>query len=191
MSWHCHQLGSREHYSIPRALHRMACLAMLQTDAWVPLATVLRLPKLGPLRSLGGRYHADLHGAQVRAFTLGRLRFDLLSRIRRDEGWQAILRRNAWYQSRCLAGLRRALAAPVPHGGQLTVYSFSYTALELFRVAKQYGARCVLGQIDPGPEEIRWVEARCGGEGSIEAPPPGYWDHWREEVELADIIIAF
>lgn len=188
--WFCHQLGSREHYSIPRALHGKGCLALLQTDAWVSPGTGCMLPEVGPLRSLGGRYHPDLQDARVRSFTLGRLWFDALSRLRRDKPWDAIIKRNTWYQGRCLPALRRSLTEAGARKIQPTVFSFSYTARELFREAKRHGARCVLGQIDPGPEEIRWVEERCGGKGSIEAPPPAYWDSWREEVELADDIIA-
>lgn len=188
--WFCHQLGSREHYSIPRALHGMECLKLLQTDAWVQPQAGRLLPNAGPLKSLSGRYHADLHDARVGSFTLGRLSFDVLSRIRRDDPWQAIIKRNAWYQDRCLPALRRGLKEADTCKVQPTVFSFSYTALELFREARRQGARCVLGQIDPGPEEIRWVEEHCGGKGSIEAPPPAYWDAWRDEIDLADAIIV-
>jgi glycosyltransferase involved in cell wall biosynthesis len=189
--WLCHQLGSREHYSIPRALHAKRRLALLQTDAWVPPAMAKFMPGIGPLQSLAGRYHESLATAQVRAFTLGRLKFDVLSKLRREPLWQAILQRNRWFQARCLPGLRRGLADSFePQASQPTVFAFSYAARELFHEAKRLGARCVLGQVDPGPEEIRWVAEKCGGPDPHGSPPPAYWEAWREEVELADVILA-
>jgi len=190
-TWLCHQLGSREHYSIPRALHRQGCLGLLQTDAWLPPQAARWLPGMGPLKSLAGRYHAELTNANVGSFTPGRLKFDTLSRLRKEPPWQAIIRRNEWFQAKCLPGLRRTLLKLDRHDDpQATVFSYSYTARELFREAKRHGARCVLGQIDPGPEEIRWVADKCGELQPNDAPPASYWDAWREEVALADTIIT-
>ncbi len=36
VSWICCQLGAREHFAVPRALHRDGKLAQLVTDAWAP-----------------------------------------------------------------------------------------------------------------------------------------------------------
>jgi len=189
--WFCHQLGSREHYSISRALHKNGRLALLQTDAWITPKVARSLPAMGPFQSLAGRYHEDLATARVTSFTPGRLCFDVRSRLRRDHPWQAIERRNEWFQRRCLPGLRRGLTElNKDRNRDLAVFSFSYTARELFREAKRHGARCVLGQIDPGPQEIRWVAQRCGEPPPHESPPLSYWDSWREEVDLADVIIA-
>jgi len=189
--WLCHQLGSREHYSIPRALHAQGRLALLQTDAWIPPGVAKCLPGIGPLQSLAGRYNEDLAMARVHTFTQGRLKFDVLSKLRREPYWQAILRRNRWFQARCLPGLRRGLAmAAAAQADPPTVFSYSYTARELFREAKRQGARCVLGQVDPGPEELRWVAESCGELAPQDRPPPEYWEAWREEVALADVILA-
>ena len=189
--WFCHQLGSREHYSIPRALHKNGRLALLQTDAWITPKVARRLPSIGPFRSLAGRYHEDLATARVTSFTPGRLCFDVRSRLRRVPPWHAFEKRNEWFQRRCLPGLRRGLTAMTSDRNRdLTVFSFSYTARELFREAKRHGARCVLGQVDPGPQEIRWVAQHCGEPQPHESPPLSYWDSWREEVDLADGIIA-
>ena len=54
-SWICCQLGAREHYSIPRALHQRGSLARLITDAWVFPRNPLGLAK----RTLRERYHAN------------------------------------------------------------------------------------------------------------------------------------
>lgn len=185
--WMCHQLGSREHYSIPRALHANDRLEGLVTDAWLPPAWG-RVAGASGFRSLAGRYHPDLSSAQVHAFTLPRLFFDLGAKIRRMGAWEAIGRRNAWFQEkaeRVLEGMREA-----ERGG--VVFSYSYTARRPFQWAKRAGSPCILGQIDPGPEEHRWVRAQTGEAAPAlqSEPPSGYWDQWRQEVELADCIVV-
>ena len=64
--WICSQIGAREHYAIPRALHKTGRLDTLYTDFWA--GSALRLAqkmvdgrlKMGALRSLAARYHPEL-----------------------------------------------------------------------------------------------------------------------------------
>jgi glycosyltransferase involved in cell wall biosynthesis len=180
--WYCHQLGSREHYAIPRALHAAGKLALLQTDSWVPPRWSGLLAALKQ-RSLGLRYHPDLASARVKAFTLGRLTFDLKARLAHREAWETILRRNAWFQKRARPNLAATGAGDV-------VFSYSYTARSLFVAAQSSGAACVLGQIDPGPGEFRWLRQALGKDAPLAEPPPQYWKEWRMEVSLADAIVV-
>ncbi len=178
MSWVVCQIGAREHYAIPRALAGRGELAALVTDFWVspssPLAQVKRL---------GGRWHEELAEERVEAFNLRMLAFEAL----RKKGWEGIMARNSLFQKRALSSLS-ALK------GEQTLFSYSYAARDLFREAKSRGWRCVLGQIDPGPEEERVVQAeheRYPELGSSwEVAPSRYWEEWREEVELADSILV-
>ncbi len=80
-AWLCHQLGSSEHYSIPRALQANGSLALFQTDAWVPPLTGRWLPGLCPLEFLAGRYHPDLASTHANAFTTGRLASGFVSKL--------------------------------------------------------------------------------------------------------------
>ena len=67
------------------------------------------------------------------------------------------------------------------------LFAFSYAAVHIFQVAKELGCRTVLGQIDPGPMEMRIVgeiEAQSG-DVQTEWPSSNYWDAWREECRLA------
>ena len=64
--WICSQIGAREHYAVPRALHKSGRLSALYTDFWAGRALrralemgVVRL-KIGALRSLAARYHPEL-----------------------------------------------------------------------------------------------------------------------------------
>ncbi|MFM7180232.1 MAG: hypothetical protein ACKO2G_02020, partial [Verrucomicrobiales bacterium] len=58
----CAQIGARDHYAIPRALHNCGALAGMVTDFWWPW---LRPGHLPSLRRLTGRSHPELNGAQV------------------------------------------------------------------------------------------------------------------------------
>lgn len=42
-TWICCQIGAREHYTIPRALHQQRKLSHLITDAWVNPSSPLKL----------------------------------------------------------------------------------------------------------------------------------------------------
>jgi glycosyltransferase involved in cell wall biosynthesis len=50
----------------------------------------------------------------------------------------------------------------------------------------------VLGHIDPGPLEVEVVERDSSGYSGRAAPrpPADYWSQWREEVDLADVMVV-
>lgn len=187
--WICCHLGAREHYAIPRALHRDGRLRALITDVWVPPGSGLAVLTPRSLKRLGERYHPDLAAADVRAFSTSFLVHEASSRLLGRRNWAAIMARNSWFQARALRALReRGDAAP------MTVFAHSYSALELFREARSRGWKTVMGQIDPGVEHFRMtaaIESRRPDFASMFAPPPAkYLDDWRAECELADAIIV-
>jgi len=98
------------------------------------------------------------------------------------------MRRNQWFQKRSLPALRKELTE-APKKNQV-VFAYSYAACSIFKEAKKQGALCVLGQMDPGPEEIHHVRECCGKVLESSPPPSHYWSKWREEVTLADRILA-
>jgi glycosyltransferase involved in cell wall biosynthesis len=183
-SWICCQLGAREHYAIPRALHQAGALRRLYTDLWAPPGS-LAATLAG--RRARDRFHPDLAAAPVSASNSRAFAFELRLR-RRASGWDAILQRNDWFQSRVLASL-----GPLLSPGSV-VFSYSYTARHIFQAARQAGCRTVLGQIDPGPEEERLVAAVHRDSPALAGPwlpaPPLYWQHWAEECALADTIVV-
>ena len=72
------------------------------------------------------------------------------------------------------------------------VFAYSYAAREVFAQARSNGIKTVLGQIDPGPKEIKRVHAI---EDQLQvsrtlAPPEAYWDAWRHECQLADVVLC-
>ena len=184
MNWTSIQLGSREHYSIPRALHSAGNLDCLITDTWLSSGAAALVRPFHP--SLAGRRHERLPDSKVRSNTAGRLLTDLRLRRQRKSSWPTILERNAWFGA--WAADRSAKA------GSPVVFSYSYTAKLPFAEAKRRGALCILGQIDPGPREEEVVAEQTAAYRHLAPPdekaPAAYWQLWREEIELADKIIV-
>ena len=76
--WICSQIGAREHYAIPRALHKTGRLDTLYTDFWAgsALRSVLEQSRklklesrngmgMGALRALAARYHPELAKSEI------------------------------------------------------------------------------------------------------------------------------
>jgi len=184
MSWTSIQLGSREHYAIPCALHSAGKLDCLVTDTWLSSGVAALVRPFHP--SLAGRRHERLPNSKVRSNTTGRLLTDLRLRRQRKSSWSTILERNAWFGAWAADQSAKA--------GSPVVFSYSYTAKLPFAEAKRRGALCILGQIDPGPREEEVVAQQTTAYLHLAPPdekaPTEYWQLWREEIELADKIIV-
>ena len=192
-SWICCQLGAREHYAVPRALHSRGALAKLVTDFWCPPGSrYFRLLPSSLKHDLRGRYHSDLTNTDVEGLNFSALTFELISRVRGQSGWRQIMARNRWFQRRVVAYLSSSRLSVV--GYQPIVFAYSYAALEILRHARKRGWRTVLGQIDPGPVEEKIVAEEVAREPELGATwrpaPQAYWDLWREECDLADRIVV-
>ncbi|MDA7877734.1 glycosyltransferase family 4 protein [Akkermansiaceae bacterium] len=188
--WVVCQIGAREHYGVARALHQAGQLAGVITDFWVPPGSPTgRLPGC---QRLADRFHPDLVEVSVKAPNARMLAFALGQRVRSNSGWTAVLERNALFQKKALALLPSLIPASQT---SVTLFSYSYAALDLFREAKKRGWTTVLGQIDPGPEEdalvkrLRAEHPEWAG-GNEQSPPEKYWQDWREECALADRILV-
>ncbi len=179
-------MGAREHYAIPRALHRRGALRALVTEAWVHPDNWLGLFR----RNLRERFHPELGTAAVRAGNLASMAFELRAKLARQNGWPLILARNRWFQEQAIEKLKaEKLKTERP-----TLFAYSYAAREIFQWAKAQGWRTVLGQIDPGLPEERLVAGLHAAEPAAapdwQCAPPEYWDNWRAECELADDIVV-
>ena len=193
-AWIVCQLGAREHYAIPRALHQSGQLRALITDAWVsPDNLAHRLPSRAA-SALGDRYHPDLADSSVQSFTASLLAFEVFQRFTQRRGWSTIMARNQWFQYQALRCLERLEKSFLP-GDHPILFSYSYTALALFRYAKQRGWRTVLGQIDPGLAEqnqVAQLQERYHQQyASAWTPAPEtYWQNWYQECQMADQILV-
>jgi glycosyltransferase involved in cell wall biosynthesis len=188
--WLCCHLGAREHYAVPRALHRNHRLELLITDAWAPPESVWRRLPGQPARRLSERYHHELASAPIRAFTPSLVAREMVWRSR-EGGWDTLIRRNKWFGGRAttaLAGVSDDVDGPT------VVFAHSYCAREVFTYARSRGWTTVLGQIDPGPEHFRLLRTLAERHAEYgpapSAPPQRYFDDWREECRLADWIVV-
>jgi glycosyltransferase involved in cell wall biosynthesis len=182
------QIGAREHYAIACALRDQAVLAAMITDFWVPKKHWFRfVPGLTRLRD---RHLVSLASVMILAPNIRMLYFELRQRINKRRGWSVNIARNGLFQKFAISKFDK-LARQYP---ELALFSYSYAARDLFGDAKKRGWETILGQIDPGPEEERIVAAeheRYPELGSRWRPAPAdYWKSWREEIDLADIIIV-
>ena len=176
--WICAQIGARQRYMVPRSLHRIGALELLITDAWYRPGHILTRN-----HGIAGRYNATLADADVYAPNPSNLLFESIARINRKPMIKRMMARNQWFQSAALRRLRQ-----VRTDEPRVLMSFSYASRDLFRYARERGWRTVLDQIDPGPFEERLVVTL---EGNREPHfPPDYWDQWREECELSDVIVV-
>lgn len=189
--WLCCHLGAREHYVVPRALHRKGKLRFMVTDAWTrPGSALGHLPGQLP-RRLAERYHPELETADVRDLTLALVRQEVEWRLQRKSGWDLAQARNMWFQKRAVEVLSEYHEKP---GTRVVVFAHSYSARAIFKFAKTRGWMTVLGQIDPGEEHFAIVRrlSDCWpqyGPAPL-APPIDYFEHWRAECALADRIVV-
>jgi glycosyltransferase involved in cell wall biosynthesis len=191
--WITCQLGSREHFAVPRALHRAGCLKAVVTDVWMPPgSSMARLfdARGGPNATawFGGRFEPELAGATVLSFSEQALLFEAHVRMRGTSGWDRVFARNAWFQSHAV----RALDAVLAPGD--TLFAYSYAARDLFALARSRGCRTVLGQIDAARHEEDIVAAEVARHPDVETGfrrlPERYWTDWLDECALADAVVV-
>jgi glycosyltransferase involved in cell wall biosynthesis len=184
MAWITSQLGSREHYAIPRALHEVGHLNALFTDVWIGKAMAGLFKPLAP--SLASRRHRGIPDALVRSSTVVRVLMDRLLRQQKSSSWEVCLQRNQWYSGWASTQLQRVQAD--------VFFSYAYTARQPFETATRLGMRCILDQIDGAwREEQVWRELSRPYhdiEAEVDQAPSFYWEQWNKELELADVIVV-
>lgn len=186
--WICCHLGAREHYAVPRALHRRGELSTMIVDAWAAPGSAWTAIPGEAGRRLAERYSPDLADGDVRDCTASLVAHETSWRLQGIDGWDLFIARNWWFQERCARQLAQVQL------DRAIVFAHSYIALDTFRAAHQRGWMCVLGQIDPGAAHqqivndvaVRWPEFGP----PLSAPPARYFDDWREECRLADRIVV-
>lgn len=191
-SWICCQLGAREHYSIPHALHQNQALAHLITDAWVPPRSTLGKLPFPALRSFQERFHSGLTQATIHHSNVPILSFEARHRLNQTaNAWQRTIARNQWFQTYALHTLQKIFSIPSPRS---VFFAYSYAALKPFTYAKERGCLTLLGQIDPGPVEYDIVQKEHVCHPHLaphwQSPPQQYWQDWFEECQLADYILV-
>lgn len=179
-------MGSREHYSVPRALHRRNALDRLITELWVrPESLLSRIA--GPRGR--GRFHPDLANARVHSWNLRAILLGTFASVPGGVVRPRTHHRNRWFQRHAVSVLRK-----VQDNDPRAIFAYSYAAGAILEHARERGWKTVLGQIDPGPYEERILNDLHRRHADFQIgwtpAPPEYWDAWKRETELADRIVV-
>lgn len=182
--WICSQIGAREHFSIPRALHRESRLERLITDLWIrPFGQAIFQRFGAGGRRLAGRWRGELTDARVTSFLFGGLRWASAARRRKSEAlYRLFIDQGAWFGRKSAEILRESREASL-------FFGYDTGFLEAGQAANEFGLPSIVCQIDPGRVEIdlvhEEVEAWPGWEcRELQAAPPDEF-HERRDAEWA------
>ncbi len=187
-SWICSQIGAREHYAVPRALHAHGALAGLVTDWYASRGGMLGLlRKQAWARAAQAARAEGIPDALVQSFPLRSLLWKwqirrLAARGRLQEAF-----------SRTDGAFARATARlKLPRHDLF--FGYSYASLETLAAEKKRGVKTVLDQIDPGAWEFELVAEEMSRFPELAGPPParsaGYYERNRQEWALADRVLV-
>ncbi len=144
------------------------------------------------LQRLRQRFHPELREARVCASNAGLIEFQARAALHQFKGWELVIERNEWFQTHALRQVRHL--ATGCNEGKVTLFAYSYAARRVMAYARKLGWRTVLGQIDPG---YAWETAVARArqlhptiQTDWQPAPTDYWNSWREECHLADLIVV-
>jgi len=200
--WICCQIGAREHYAVPRALHEQGLLAGLVTDWYAFTKKNTEKLKTETLKSesksvFGVRNGLDhlvqrqfqhfsisafqrFGGASARAARCEAIPDELVHAFPlRSLLWKWRVRRLAAqgrsYEAYCQtdAAFARAVAR-LQLPPHEVLFGYSYASLEILEMEKKRGVLTVLDQIDPGAVEFRRVAEEMKQHPEIAGPAPDF-----------------
>lgn len=187
----CVHIGARAHYLIPKALQLKSSLSYLITDTWVASTVIRSGLASSPVRlvkSFASRYSPAISSSVVKSFSLRFLAIEMMLRAKKLKGWNLIIARNNYFESIAEKIIKQLPATDA-------VLGISYTSLKVFNIARQRNQKKILFQIDPGLKEERIVADIVARYGNVytthwEPAPASYWEAWRSECDMADVIMA-
>ena len=183
------QKGSREYYAIPRSLIKTENLYCLITDLWFPY----KVPHFNRLliKKILLRFHPDLKEAKIYSPNLIRHLKNFISNFNSQSSWDNTITTNNNFEDytvRLINNISKEI------NQNTIVFSYSYSALKAFKKCKEIGARTILGQINPGPEEEKLVKQEHKNfpylKSNWEEAPKEFWQKWEKEIDLADRILV-
>jgi glycosyltransferase involved in cell wall biosynthesis len=189
--WICCQIGAREHYAVPRVLHRTGRLAALYTDFWAGPVVRQTAGKTNAtaLRSLAARFHVELAYAPVVSWNA------------RSLIWEASLRKSgdvyssfAEIGSQFAIRVRNVLKRQTNLNSDSIFFSYDTGALEAMEWCRERGIQCVLNQMDPSRVETEIVREEekfwPGWSARPVEVPEAYFNRREKEWALADRILV-
>jgi glycosyltransferase involved in cell wall biosynthesis len=191
--WFCSQIGAREHYAVPRVLHRDGRLAALYTDIWAGpfIRQMARITNTNTFHSLAARFHHELAKAPVVSWNARSL---LLETRTRQQKNRQVYEDFISIGSRFATHVREALSRRNDLNPGCTFFSYDTGALETMEWCRERGVRCILNQMDPNRVEVEMVreEEKCWPNWSAQSleVPEKYFRRREKEWELADKVVV-
>src|SRR5438128_1067203 len=194
---HVATLGARQHYALPKLLHRSGMLGCFYTDLYVNPASFLfrllqRIPsKLRPrwMESVLGRSDGELPAWKVVSFDAFGLWYQAQVWVAGDsETLSRVYARNATAFNHRI--IRKGL------NGADVIYGYDGAALELFQYAKRNNIRCILEQTIIPQDRVRSLlreelERWPGWEPGLRIEEEDVFkERQEEEWQLADSIVG-
>ena len=191
MKWFCAQIGAREHYAVPRVLHRDGRLSSLYTDFWAgtSVRALARATNANTFRSLAARFHPDLAKAPVTSWNIRALSWE--AGMRGQQG-SRIYESFAKIGSAFSLRVRDALKKRTDLASECILFSYDTGSLEAMEWCRQHGIRCILNQMDPSRVEVEMVqeEEKRWAEWTLQPleVPAEYFRRREQEWALADTV---
>jgi glycosyltransferase involved in cell wall biosynthesis len=189
--WIVTQIGSREHYAVPRAFLRRGRLRHLFTDAWCRVGRGLLGNGPAALRALAGRYHPEIPSSKVTAFTFEAV-LDGLHR-RRSAGIEAEHLEYIRIGKRFCEAVNRRIGHKMGPD-EFSFYGYNTGCLETIQMLQAQRVRCIVNQIDPARVEeelvLEEVKRWPGWEKAEGRKPEVYWRRLEQEWRLADTVVV-
>jgi glycosyltransferase involved in cell wall biosynthesis len=194
--WIISQIGSRQHYGVPRGFENMGQLKRLYTDAWCPkpLRRILRYGN-GSIRAFGTRWHVEIPDNKVLCQNILAVRHAIRRARTRATTVEQI------YFDHLVIGneFDNFVADDLARAGRIdpatdAFFGFNTACLRTLRLMRQRGVATVLDQIDPAKVEEDIVHSEVakwpGWQSSSGRAPGEYWDHLAAEWAAADLILV-
>ena len=191
MKWIAAQIGAREHYAIPRVLHRAGKLETLYTDLWAGTMWQAMGSFLGRPIVPGGRYHKDLADATVESF-------DFTTLI--DSVFGGDLKKNPydWFQyvgrdfgRSVVESLKKKKGMP---WNEMIFFGYDTGFLEPAQWVKARGGKVIVCQMDPSRFEVDLVKEEeklwpGWAKRSLDVPE-AYFQRRESEWSVADLVMV-
>lgn len=192
--WIVAQIGAREHYAVPRLLHRRDHLYRLYTDAWCRKGNSFLQKMPEPLCSFANRFHEGVPSRKVRSYT-GRA---LYHRLRRHLSWsgssknrfQHYMDVGADFASR----VRNDLQSSVDDWQHQVFFGYDTGSLEVLEFLADTPCVTIVDQMDPGRihKRIAVEEAKNWPKWAKKAPAihEPYEGRRTREWDLASVVVV-
>lgn len=193
--WILAQEGSRQGYGIPVAFNRLGKLRLFYTDIWCRQGRNLLKSGSKGMRSLAGRYNAEIPSDRVVSFSTVGLVFKTIQHFQHgrqspDELGDMFCRFGRWFALRVRNHLKTIKLDPQKD----IFFGFDTNSLEALELLKERGVMTILDQVDPAKlHEDLVIEEAKRWPGWQKLPgrlPQSYWDRRQKEWELADLVLV-